>query len=212
MGVYNYQVSSGVIIPDTADTRREVEDEFRQIFGQDFIVDPETPEGQWIDAETTSRQSVARNNANLANQINPDLAGGGFLDAILSLTGSNRIGARRSTVNATVTGAASTVIPQGSRARTVEGDIFRTTSDVIIPSGGTLTDVAFESEQPGAIQAAANALNVIVENVLGWSTVTNPAAATLGIAEQSDNQARNTRRIQIGNQGRSLPEAVIARV
>ncbi len=212
MGVYNYIDATGTIVPDTANTRTNVVTEFREIFGQDFITDPETPEGQWIDAEVTSRQSVARNNANMANQINPDLAGGLFLDAILAFSGNQRRQESRSRTNTTITGTPGTIILAGSRARTTGGDVFRAVDAVIIPSSGTLTDVTFQAERPGPIEAAINALSVIVENILGWDTITNPAAATLGALVHSDNEARIVRRVDLALQARATPAAVIANV
>lgn len=212
MGVYNYVVSTGVIIPDTSDIRQEVVEELRSVFGQDFIVDPETPEGQWIDAETTSRQSVARNNANFANQINPDLSGDVFLDAIWALTGGERNSATRSNVQCTITGSAGTLIPSGSRARTNEGDIFRLAADTVLPTSGTLTGVTFRANETGPIQAAPNSLVNVIENVLGWETITNPDAATLGRDTQSDNQARITRQRELALLGQSTAQAVISNV
>ncbi len=38
MADYKYITSSGVIIPDTAELRAAVEDEFRAVFGQDLDV------------------------------------------------------------------------------------------------------------------------------------------------------------------------------
>ena len=212
MGVYNYVVSTGVIVPDTSNTRQEVEEEFRGIFGQDLIIDPESPEGQWIDAETTSRQSVARNNASLANQINPNLAGGPFLDAIFSLTDGQRNPATRSTVQCTVTGSAGIVIPSGSRARTDDGDVFRLANDAVIPTSGTLESVSFVADETGPVQAGAGTLTNIIESVLGWETITNPTAATLGRNLQSDSQARISRNRELALLGQSTPQAVISRV
>ena len=177
MANYTYVTATGTVIPDTATTRTEVVTEFRGIFGDDFITDPETPEGLWIDAETTSRQSVARNNAAVANQINPNLAGGIFLDAIWSLTGGQRVASTRSTTTATVTGVANTSIPAGSIARTSQGAEFRTVNPVTIPVAGTMAGVAFESVELGAVEAGAGQLSLIVDSILGWETVTNPAAA-----------------------------------
>ena len=212
MAVYDYLVSTGVIVPDTATTRTDVENEFRQIFGQDFIVDPETPQGQWIDAETTSRQSVARNNAAVANQINPNLAGGPFLDAIWALSFGGRNTGRRSTVSATVAGVSGTILPVGSRARTTNGDEFRSVNAITIPAGGSIAG-AFESVEIGAIEAGVNTLTVIVDPVLGWETVTNAAAAAaLGQSVQSDQQARLERNNELALVGRSVPAAVISNV
>ena len=212
MGVYNFVVNTGVVIPDTSDIRNDVITEFREIFGSDFITDAESPEGQWIDSETTSRQSVARNNASVANQLNPDLAGGPFFDAIWALTGGQRTQATSSTVSATLTGTAGTFIPVGSIARTTAGDEFRTTTPVVIPSSGSMTGVEFASVETGPIAAGANTLTAIVTNILGWETVTNPAAATLGRVTQSDADARNERRRTLGLQGRSISEAVTSNV
>ena len=208
MGVYNYITNTGTIVSDTATARDEVIDEYRQALGQDLITDDESPEGVLINAETTSRQSVARNNAALANQINPNLAGGPFLDALWSLTGGQRTPATRSTVAATLSGVANTVIPAGSQARTTNGDLFRTTAAATLPTSGTLTGVQFESLETGPIAIGANSLTGVVDNVLGWETVTNPAAGTQGRAVEADEQSRLRRRFELGLQSRSTPQAV----
>ena len=208
MAVYQYITNTGTILPDTATIRTDVIDEYRGVFGQDLITDDESPEGVLINAETTSRQSIARNNAALANQINPNLAGGPFLDAIWALTGGQRVSATHSTVTATITGVANTVIPSGSQASTTNGDIFETVTQVIIPTGGTLTGVDFRSVEPGLIDIGANALNTVASDVLGWETVTNPAAGVRGRETESDATSRLRRRFEIGLQGRSTAQAV----
>ena len=212
MADYNYIIATGVILPDTADTRQDVIAEYRGIFGDDLVSDPETPEGMLIDAETTSRQSVARNNASVANQINPNLAGGPFLDSIWSLTGGQRTDATRSTISATVTGIANTSIPAGSLARTTQGDEFRAVNPIVIPTAGTLTGVSFESVETGARPAGAGELSVIVDAILGWETINNLTGATLGRDTESDEVSRRRRRNTLGLQGRSVAAAVFANV
>ena len=197
---------------DTSDTRTEVITEYRQALGEDLITDDESPEGVLINAETTSRQSVARNNAALANQINPNLAGGPFLDAIWALTGGQRISATRSTVTATITGVANTSIPSGSEASTVSGDIFETVGAVTIPASGTLTGVSFRAVETGPIAVGANTLTTVTGVVLGWETVTNPTAGTEGRETESDETTRLRRRFELGLQGRSTAQAVTANV
>lgn len=207
MATYNYVDTTGLIIPDTSALLDEVNAEYRGIFGADFVVDPETPEGALIGAEVTSRASVARNNATVANQINPNLAGGPFLDAIWALTGGERDVATRSTVQATVTGVAGSSIPRGARARTTTGDLFQAASSTVIPAGGSVS-VTFESVETGPIPAAAGTLTVIVDTVIGWETITNPAAATLGVATEGDAASRVRRRQTLALQGRSTALAV----
>lgn len=213
MADYQYIVNTGTIIPDTSDIKSEVEGEYRQIFGQDFVVDDETPEGLLINGEVTSRQSVARNNARLANQINPDLAEGVFIDALWALTGGSRRAATKSTVTATISGVTGTSIPSGSLATVGEGGSeFSLTATTVIPLSGSI-DAVFQSVLDGPVEAPATELNTIPSpGVLGWESITNVASATLGTSTQSDQQARNERRQTIGLQGRSVPLAVTSNV
>lgn len=207
MADYEYLSNSGVIVADTADTLTEVQNEFKNAFGQDLVVTPDTPQGVLITAETLARDNVIKNNAALANQINPNLAGGVFLDAILALTGTERDVAERSIVTATMTGVAGTVVPAGVRAATAAGDEFETVSTVVIGISGTV-DADFQSVEFGPVPAAGGTLTTIVDGVLGWETVTNTDAAVLGRAEQSDQAARLYRKNTLALQGQSLPEAI----
>lgn len=209
---YVYVDNSGVIVADTADTLTTVENEFKDAFGQDLVVTPDTPQGVLITAETLSRDTVIRNNAALANQINPNLAGGVFLDAILALTGSQRDVDEQSTVTATLTGVSGTVIPAGVIAATnLDGDQFELITTVIIEPSGSVS-AEFRSVEFGPIPAAAASLTQIVEGVLGWETITNADAAVLGRLEQSDQAARLFRKNTLALQGQSLSEAITSRL
>lgn len=208
MADYEYINNSGVIVPDTADILTDVQNEYRNTFGQDLVVTPDTPQGVLITAEALSRDAVARNNAALANQINPNLAGGIFLDAIMALTGSARDPAERSRVIATLSGVAGTIIPAGVVASTVGDNAeFELINTVIIDVGGTV-NAEFQSVEFGAIPATTGTLTQIVSGVLGWETVTNANPAVLGRAEQSDQAARLYRRNTLALQGQSTAEAI----
>src|ERR1700744_6527208 len=87
---YEYLQQTGVVVPDTSGLLADVQTEYQTVFGSDLIVTPNTPQGVLITAETLARTEVVNNNAALANQINPNVAGGVFLDAILALTGVQR--------------------------------------------------------------------------------------------------------------------------
>ena len=208
MADYEYVTTTGVIVPDTADILTDVQDEFKNAFGQDLVVTPDTPQGVLITAEVLARDTVVRNNAALANQINPNLAGGIFLDAIMALTGSQRDPAERSTVTVALTGEPGTIIPAGVVAATVpDGDEFELVAAVVLAADGTATG-EFQSVEFGPIPAGAGTLTQIVSGVLGWETITNADAATLGREEQSDQSARLYRRNTLALQGLSTAEAI----
>lgn len=208
---YEYVTSQGVILPDTADLLARVQTEWRAAFGQDLIVSADTPQGVLIIAETLARDAVVRNNAALANQINPDLAGGVFLDALWALTGGQRVPATRSVIpDVVVTGVVGAILPQGSRASVGPGGaIFETTGQVVFGAGGTAT-ATFRSLEFGPVAAAAGTLTQIASAVLGWETVTNPISATLGEATESDEAARERRRRTLSLQNVALPEAIVS--
>lgn len=208
MADYEYINNSGVIVPDTSDILTDVQNEYRNAFGQDLVVTPDTPQGVLITAEALSRDAVARNNATLANQINPNLAGGIFLDAIMALTGSTRDPAERSRIIATLSGVPGTIVPAGVVASTAgDEDQFELVNTVIIQPSGSVAG-EFQSVEFGPIPASSGTLTQIVSGVLGWETVTNTDAAVLGRAEQSDQAARLYRRNTLALQGQSVAEAI----
>lgn len=211
---YQYLEPQGVIVPDTSSTLGEVQSEWRQALGADLVVTADTPQGVMITAETLARNDVIKNNAALANQINPNIAGGVFLDAILALTGMQRNAQTPTSVtNVTLAGVAGTVLPVGTQAQTAAGDLFQLISQVTIPGGGTTTG-EFQSINDGPIPCGDGALNEIVTAILGWESVTNnqegtPASTTtLGTTTQSDQAARAFRLNTLAFNGISLAEAI----
>lgn len=122
-----------------------------------------------------------------------------------------RIPGVSSTVTATITGAASTVIPSGSRARTLDGAIFFTTQQVIIGSTGTV-DVLMRAVEIGPIVAGVNTLTQIVDSIPGWTEVTNVAAATLGRNQETDHEYRRRYRSEVAVHSGDSLESIRARV
>lgn len=205
---YRYITQTGVILPDTAEIRTDVENEFREAFGNDLDVSPETPQGVLITAETLARDAVVRNNADVSNQINPNLAGGVFLDAIWKLTGGERVAATPSIIrNVRLGGVPGAIVPAGSIASVgPDGAQFVLLSAVVL-DGGTGLGV-FQSVELGPIAAPSNTLNQIITGVLGWETVSNPQAAEMGRDEESDIASRIRRRQTLALQSITLPEAI----
>lgn len=210
MADYQYQIDTGVIVPDMSQTLSEVAAEFRAVFGQSLSVDPSTPQGMLITRIAEMRDSVARNNCDVANQINPNVAGGVFLDALVGLHFGQRRAASRSTVTATVTGTNGTIIPKGSVAKTTIGARFETMYAVTIISGST--SVQMQAIETGPVGADAGTLTKIETAISGWSTVTNSLAATLGRDVESDAQLRSRRLDMLGTQSTSTIAAIRSRL
>lgn len=212
MANYVYVVETGVIQPDTADLQTIVEEEYKAVFGSDLVVTPDTPQGVLITAEVIARANALANNAAVANQINPNLAGGVFLDALWQLTGGQRMAATRSTIAGVVlSGVGLTLIPAGTIASVgTGGPQFESVGDVTLDAGTGLATVDFVAVDTGPIAANAAALNTVVSGVLGWEGVTNPNSAVLGVDQESDGASRIRRRNTLALQSVSLPESIIS--
>lgn len=212
MADYRFITNRGVIVADTAATRTQVEAEFRAVFGDDMPTDPATPQGMLITRITEERDAIARNNAELANQINPALAGGVFLDALMALTGGRRRGSVRSLiVGAILGGIPGTNIPEGAIAETELGEQFELVSTVVLDSAGTATG-NLRALQDGKIVVPPGGLDTVASSVLGWETITNPDAAIPGQVEESDVFLRRRRAQTLALQTTSINEAIVSRL
>lgn len=212
MADFEYITELGVIVPDTEVIDEQVKSEWREALGEDLIVEPETPQGAIISAIVEGRDSVARNNAELAMQINPDIAGGRWLDAIGSLTFHERLRATYSVLSGVVlTGIPNTIVQAGSIAVTEGGEQFRLSGTVQIGGDGTAIG-QFTAINPGPIAVAPEQLRLIATAVLGWETVSNPTAATVGRLRQSDAAFKRSRRLQLGAQSSGSLVSILGKV
>lgn len=210
MADYKYLNETGVIVPDTETLLTEVETEWRTALGEQLVTTPDTPQGVLITSEVVARETVVANNAALANQINPNIAGGVFLDAICALLGLERTPAVATRVLAvTLGGVVGTTVPAGSQARSIAGDLYATTVAVIIGTDGTVL-VDMLAVDAGPVTCPPGTLTTVVDMVLGWETVNNTTAGIVGVDQQSDNSLRQLRRVTLARQGISTREAQLS--
>ncbi|MFU9003733.1 baseplate J/gp47 family protein [Proteus sp. TSJ240517] len=208
MADYRYINNKGVIVPDTSTLRNRVEDEFRAVFGQSINLSPETPQGVLATMEIENRDAIVRNNAELANQINPDIAGGIFLDAIWALMGGERINATHSYLSdVEFMGIPGTIIPKGSQALTIMGAVFETLSPLIIANNGKING-DMRAKEYGSITCSIGQLNKVASSVLGWEKVNNLTHAVVGRHAESDIKARRRRKQTLAKNTVSVADAI----
>lgn len=214
MASYQYLDTTGVIVPDTADIKNDIQSSYQTAYGSDIDLNDETPQGLQIDIETAAREEVVNNNAALANQINPNVAEGVFFDAIWALMGGERYSATKTTVPVILTGVAGAVISAGCRVSIGDGGYqFELTSDVTIPSSGSITTTV-QCTEYGAIPCAIGEIDTIVAgySAVGWETVTNAVAGTTGKAKQTIQNARLQRKKTLALQGSKTSLAIQSRL
>jgi len=207
MSGFIIDTNKGILVPDTADLKSEVQAEFKAVFGEELSLEDATPQGRLIDHEVALRQKMLETGAFLYSQRNPDTAGGVDLDALFRLLGSQRKAATKTVVVATITGAAGTVISAGKRAQNDNGDFFELANDATIPVSNTI-DVDFRAVNAGAVSCPANTLTTIIDGVDGWETIDNSLSGVLGSNEMSDAQARRYRLDTLAGFGSVSVEAI----
>lgn len=208
---YKYITDTGVIVADATDLLSDVQTEYQNALGSAINLDASTPQGSLMAAEVIARTDVMRNNAELANMMNPNLAYGTFLDAICALLGITR-GVNQSTVltGVLITGNNSTVVQAGYRVQTAAGDIFSLIAAVTIPIGGSIR-ANFQSAAYGPIPAAVGAMTIL-DGTIGWAgaAVDGSTTIVLGTSKLADPQLKNMRNQQLAVQGVGSSAAIKA--
>jgi len=208
---YTYVLPTGTISYDTTDLLSDVDSEWQTAFGATLNTDASTPQGTMIAAEVTARASVMKNNADVANMMNPQLAYGTWLDAVCSLLGIER-GTNQSTVvqGVQINGNPTTTINAGSRIQTANGDVFVLQSSVTIPSSG-VTVGTFQSSAYGQIPFPLGSCQIL-DGTIGWGSVSCvvTSTVTLGASQLLDPQLKNKRNQQLAVQGTASAAAVYA--
>ena len=183
----------------------------REAFGDDLNFAAETPQNQLAGVLALLYTESEELAGHVAAGMNRGRAVGLQLDDYGSLFSLGRIAGERSTVTATLTGTAGTIIPAGSRAKTTGGAIFASDAAATIAGGGSV-DVLFRSVDIGPIAAAANELSALVDVVAGWTGITNAAAATLGRNRETDAEYRRRYEGEVTVHARDALEAIRARI
>lgn len=204
--VYQYIDNTGTILADTSTVQATVDGEWQVAFGTDLSLTADTPQGHMITAEVSARVAVANNNAALANQINPNFAGGIFLDAICAFLGLTRDPATFTVVSCILSGEPLTIIPAGVQARGQSTNkLFASLAQVQLDSSGNVP-CDFICLTSGPVLCPTNDLNVVT-SVYGWETITNTEATNIGQLQQSDDSLRALRNLTLALEGISTPEA-----
>ena len=165
-----------------------IQDAYRTIYGQDIYLDADSQDGQWIALQALMIYDTIQVAASVYTSFSPMTAAGDALSRNVKINGISRRSATYSTADLRIIGTTGTQILSGI-AEDVAGIKWRLPATVTIPSGGEIT-VTATAETIGAITAGANTIIKIATPTLGWQSVTNISAATVGIAVESDGELR----------------------
>ncbi len=175
---------AGLLLPSYLDVLNDLLDTYTTIYPSNSYLQPDTADYQLISAFAIKINDIYQAILMDYNSRSYVTAVGAGLDAVVANLGITRLPATYSTAILTVSGTAGTVILNGI-AYDFNGNLWLFPASVTIGSNGTVSVLA-TAQQLGAISAAANTITGISTPVQGWTSVTNPAAATVGTPTESD--------------------------
>lgn len=161
------------------------QDIFIDTYGSTVNVEAQTPQGQIIGIGALNFKQFDDAVIDTYNSGNINTATGEQVDRLMANLGLERKGALNTQVDVTLTGAAFTVIPGGSRARDSNDNVFLLDSEVTLDGVGQGSG-AMTAEVAGAIFVEANTLNRVLESISGWETVNNLFDGITGQPIESD--------------------------
>jgi uncharacterized phage protein gp47/JayE len=125
--------SAGFNAPTLLEIKAEIEADWREEFGANVDLDPNSPDGQIIGIMADREMAVWEGMQATYAAQDPDAATGAAQDAVCAITGTQRDAAQKSTVTLTLTGDASTVIADGSEVSVlITEDRFVTLADATL--------------------------------------------------------------------------------
>ena len=180
--------NAGISAPTYDQVLQELQNMMINIFGNDIILDNSTQDGQMLGILAQAITDANTAMIQVFNNFSPTYAQGNGLSSVVAINGLERQPATQSTAIVTITGQAYTTINNGT-IRDENGYTWALPSSVTIGGSGSIQVTATCTTQ-GAIQAQPNTINTIQTPTQGWYSVTNPNAANVGQAQETDTQLR----------------------
>lgn len=165
------------------------QNQYRNIYGSDIVLDNSTQDGQWIAIQAQAVNVCNQAMITVFNSFSPAKAQGTALSSNVKINGISRMPATNSTCDVVITGDAGTVITNGTVHDTVNRYTWQLPSSVVIPLSGNIT-VTATCSTPGAITAPINSLTIIGTPTDGWTDVTNTTEASSGNPAENDAKLR----------------------
>ena len=190
----------------------ELNSEVKAIFGDNFNVSPESPDGQVNGVISESNANLWELAEEAYNAFNPKAASDVSLSNLVQLNGITRFVATAGRVELTISGDSGTTIIAGSFIGDAEETIiFSTDETVLIPSGGSVV-VQATATVTGPRPALADTITEIITPVTGWDSVTNNDPAVLGTDLETDSNLRARRERSVARDAQAVIDAIFAEV
>lgn len=188
LGLSATVTAEGISAPDYQTVLDTITGYFQQIYGSDAYLDPDSKDGQMVALVALAIHDANNTAISVYRSFSPATALGDALTSNVKINGITRRAATNSTVDLLLTGTVGTTITNGS-VRDANSVVWNLPATVVIGSDGTVVATA-TCVNSGAVAAVAGSVNGINTPTRGWASVTNPLAATVGVAAETDAELR----------------------
>lgn len=188
LGLSATVTAQGISAPDYQTILTTLTGYFQQIYGTDAYLDPDSKDGQMIALYALGIHDANSTAIAVYNGQSPATGIGNGLSSNVKINGIYRDPANNSTVDLLITGTIGLEITNGS-ARDANSIIWNLPASVVIGTNGTVL-VTAACATAGAVAALAGTVTGINTPTRGWVSVTNPNAATVGSAAETDSALR----------------------
>ncbi|HDE1860602.1 TPA: baseplate J/gp47 family protein [Klebsiella pneumoniae] len=188
LGLSATVTAEGISAPDYQTVLDTITGYFQQIYGSDAYLEPDSKDGQMVALVALAIHDANNTAISVYRSFSPATALGDALTSNVKINGITRRSATNSTVDLLLTGTVGTTITNGS-VRDTNSVVWNLPATVVIGSDGTVVATA-TCANSGAVAAVAGSVNGINTPTRGWASVTNPLAATVGVAAETDAELR----------------------
>ncbi|WP_210501968.1 baseplate J/gp47 family protein [Pantoea ananatis] len=188
LGLSATVTASGISAPDYQTILSTITSYFQQIYGTDAYLDPDSKDGQMVALVALAVHDANNTAIQVYNSFSPSTSMSDALSRNVKINGIGRNGETRSVVDLVCIGTAGQTITNGS-VRDANNIIWNLPASVTIQPDGQVT-VTATCATPGAVAAMPGTITQISTPTRGWTSVTNPSAATVGTAIEQDSALR----------------------
>lgn len=203
----------GIVMPTFDDVHNWLQDAFRNIYGQDIYIEPDTQDGQLIGILALAFHDNYSVTEAVYNAFSPSTAQGMGLARVVKINGIRKNIPTKSVVDVRVIGVAGTVITAGivSDNTDLSNARYLLPAVVTIPVAGEIT-VQATAEEVGQTESGPDTITNIVTPTRGWQSVTNPNAVVSGAPIETDAALRIRQTVSTTIPASTVFEGVIGAV
>ncbi|RWS78339.1 hypothetical protein DN614_29670 [Klebsiella michiganensis] len=188
LGLSATVTAEGISAPDYQTVLDTITGYFQQIYGSDSYLDPDSKDGQMVALVALAIHDANNTAITVYRSFSPSTALNDALTSNVKINGISRRAATNSTVDVLLVGETGTNITNGS-VKDTNGIIWNFPAQVVIGIDGTAIATA-TCTTPGSVAALAGSVNKINTPTRGWVSATNPLAATVGVAAETNAELR----------------------